>query len=275
MLVAGYLLVGHSRLERSYLFLCWLSTNSLARLCAFCLCSFSLFTHTHARLHHTHTHARTRTLHINHQSINQSGWFNTLAGAMKRQFATYVKTQLNSTATAQTLVNGNEQEPAQALAPPPAPPAYRNIGNNGTATTTNSSSSHNHNHNTTAKTYYYRTLSAASSSSSSHSHNTSQSTSPTTEPLTGSAAVVHSIGGATATSGFLRRYASSGIVAGNHSSGSNSTPPSPHLLAGLDRRHRSPDPPPRYNRGQSPLLLRKNLLELSGQPAGSPLLQRR
>ncbi|XP_030244370.1 dual specificity mitogen-activated protein kinase kinase hemipterous isoform X2 [Drosophila navojoa] len=62
---------------------------------------------------------------------------------------------------------------------------------------------------------------------------------------------------------------------GNHSSGSSSTPPSPHLLAGLDRRHRSPDPPPRYNRGQSPLLLRKNLLELSGQPAGSPLLQRR
>lgn len=48
-------------------------------------------------------------------------------------------------------------------------------------------------------------------------------------------------------------------------------PPSPHLLS--DRRHRSPDPPPRFNRGQSPLLLRRNLLELGQHP--SPLLQRR
>ncbi|XP_017156358.1 dual specificity mitogen-activated protein kinase kinase hemipterous isoform X2 [Drosophila miranda] len=119
------------------------------------------------------------------------------------------------------------------------PPAYRSVVNNGGG----------------GKAYYYRTLSAASSSS-----NTSQSTSPTTEPLASSA-------------GFLRRYASSG--AGSGGGGSISTPPSPHILAGLDRRHRSPDPPPRYNRGQSPLLLRKNLLELSGQPPGSPLLHRR
>ncbi|XP_032582318.1 dual specificity mitogen-activated protein kinase kinase hemipterous isoform X2 [Drosophila sechellia] len=119
----------------------------------------------------------------------------------------------------------------------PQPPAYRSVVNNGSG----------------GKSYYYRTLSAASSSS-----NTSQSTSPTTEPLPG--------GG---TSSFLRRYASSGP------GGSISTPPSPHILAGLDRRHRSPDPPPRYNRGQSPLLLRKNLLELSGQQPGSPLLHRR
>ncbi|XP_043948986.2 dual specificity mitogen-activated protein kinase kinase hemipterous isoform X2 [Drosophila biarmipes] len=123
----------------------------------------------------------------------------------------------------------------------PQPPAYRTIVNNGSG-----------------KSYYYRTLSAASSSS-----NTSQSTSPTTEPLPG--------GG---TSSFLRRYASSGPGMGC-GGGSISTPPSPHILAGLDRRHRSPDPPPRYNRGQSPLLLRKNLLELSGQPPGSPLLHRR
>lgn len=40
----------------------------------------------------------------------------------------------------------------------------------------------------------------------------------------------------------------------------------------LDRRHRSPDPPPRYNR-QSPLLLRKKL-EMSNW-GGSPLLSRR
>ncbi|XP_026837500.1 dual specificity mitogen-activated protein kinase kinase hemipterous isoform X3 [Drosophila erecta] len=124
----------------------------------------------------------------------------------------------------------------------PQPPAYRSVVNNGSV----------------GKSYYYRTLSAASSSS-----NTSQSTSPTTEPLPG--------GG---TSSFLRRYASSGPGMGG-GGGSISTPPSPHILAGLDRRHRSPDPPPRYNRGQSPLLLRKNLLELSGQPPGSPLLHRR
>jgi len=159
---------------------------------------------------------------------------------MKRQFATYVKTQLNSTATspvAASMDRDRDQEPGH-----PQPPAYRSIVNNGSG----------------GKSYYYRTLSAASSSS-----NTSQSTSPTTEPLPG--------GG---TSSFLRRYASSGPAMGC-GGGSISTPPSPHILAGLDRRHRSPDPPPRYNRGQSPLLLRKNLLELSGQPPGSPLLHRR
>ncbi|XP_033168634.1 dual specificity mitogen-activated protein kinase kinase hemipterous isoform X1 [Drosophila mauritiana] len=164
---------------------------------------------------------------------HDAGWFNTLAGAMKRQFATYVKTQLNSTATSPVASSmDRDQEPVH-----PQPPAYRSVVNNGSG----------------GKSYYYRTLSAASSSS-----NTSQSTSPTTEPLPG--------GG---TSSFLRRYASSGP------GGSISTPPSPHILAGLDRRHRSPDPPPRYNRGQSPLLLRKNLLELSGQQPGSPLLHRR
>ncbi|EDW48969.1 dual specificity mitogen-activated protein kinase kinase hemipterous isoform X1 [Drosophila sechellia] len=164
---------------------------------------------------------------------HDAGWFNTLAGAMKRQFATYVKTQSNSTATSLVASSmDRDQEPVH-----PQPPAYRSVVNNGSG----------------GKSYYYRTLSAASSSS-----NTSQSTSPTTEPLPG--------GG---TSSFLRRYASSGP------GGSISTPPSPHILAGLDRRHRSPDPPPRYNRGQSPLLLRKNLLELSGQQPGSPLLHRR
>lgn len=63
-------------------------------------------------------------------------------------------------------------------------------------------------------------------------------------------------------------------------SSSGIQPPNPHVLSGTSTsamsRHRSPDPPPRYNRGQSPLLLRKNLLELSGQvPSGSPLMQRR
>ncbi|ALC48756.1 hep [Drosophila busckii] len=200
------------------------------------------------------------------QPGNQSpiGWFNTLAGAMKRQFATYVKTQLNSTATSPTTATtttssslGQELEPALA----PQPPPYRSVISNGSSSAGGGKSY-----------YYHRTLSAASSSSS---HNTSQSTSPTTEPLTGPGPGLTGGGGGGGTSGFLRRYASSGGSLGLHTSGSISTPPSPHLLAGVDRRHRSPDPPPRYNRGQSPLLLRKNLLELSGQPPGSPLLQRR
>uniref|UniRef100_A0A1B0CBF3 Uncharacterized protein n=1 Tax=Lutzomyia longipalpis TaxID=7200 RepID=A0A1B0CBF3_LUTLO len=52
-------------------------------------------------------------------------------------------------------------------------------------------------------------------------------------------------------------------------------PPSPHILSGVDRRHRSPDPPPRYNRGQSPLLLRRNLYEMGQLPPGSPIMSRR
>uniref|UniRef100_A0A8W7P0N4 mitogen-activated protein kinase kinase n=1 Tax=Anopheles coluzzii TaxID=1518534 RepID=A0A8W7P0N4_ANOCL len=40
-----------------------------------------------------------------------------------------------------------------------------------------------------------------------------------------------------------------------------------------DRRHRSPDPPPRLNRGQSPLLLQRKLEQLGH--TGSPLMNRR
>lgn len=47
---------------------------------------------------------------------------------------------------------------------------------------------------------------------------------------------------------------------------------SPRILNTIDRRHRSPDPPPRYNRGQSPLMLRRNLLEYGAQ---SPIMSRR
>ncbi|XP_050100502.1 dual specificity mitogen-activated protein kinase kinase hemipterous-like isoform X2 [Anopheles aquasalis] len=51
-----------------------------------------------------------------------------------------------------------------------------------------------------------------------------------------------------------------------------------HVLSGAaasaaDRRHRSPDPPPRFNRGQSPLLLQRKLEQLGH--TGSPLLNRR
>lgn len=45
-----------------------------------------------------------------------------------------------------------------------------------------------------------------------------------------------------------------------------------HVLSN-DRRHRSPDPPPRFNRGQSPLLLQRKLEKLGH--AGSPILNQR
>uniref|UniRef100_A0A1A9UFF9 Dual specificity mitogen-activated protein kinase kinase hemipterous n=1 Tax=Glossina austeni TaxID=7395 RepID=A0A1A9UFF9_GLOAU len=125
---------------------------------------------------------------------------------------------------------------------------------------------------------YYRTMSSAGSST-----NTSNSTSPTEQVKT---VVVGQTDGtefqeASNAAGFLRRYAVTGganastyIAVGTAAMPSTHTPA--HVLANLDKRHRSPDPPPRYNRGQSPLLLRKNLLELSGQPpGGSPLLNRR
>lgn len=48
--------------------------------------------------------------------------------------------------------------------------------------------------------------------------------------------------------------------------------PAMHVVSGIDHRHRSPDPPPRYNRGQSPLILRRNLLN---QASGSPIFPRR
>ncbi|XP_052868673.1 dual specificity mitogen-activated protein kinase kinase hemipterous-like [Anopheles cruzii] len=55
----------------------------------------------------------------------------------------------------------------------------------------------------------------------------------------------------------------------------HTVPMGSHVLnsAAADRRHRSPDPPPRFNRGQSPLLLQRKLEQLGH--TGSPLLNRR
>ncbi|XP_017475096.1 PREDICTED: dual specificity mitogen-activated protein kinase kinase hemipterous-like [Rhagoletis zephyria] len=182
---------------------------------------------------------------------DEHGWFNTFTGAMKRQFASYVKLQLHSAASPQTSSSAASQHESigyESGLPMSAQPVKPTLA-------------------------YYRTLSAGSSS------NTSNSTSPTdAQPKPSGLAVSTASSAANTggsdfydgTSGFLRRYAAAGAssMAGG--------PSNAHLLTGLDRRHRSPDPPPRYNRGQSPLLLRKQLLELSGQPpGGSPLLNRR
>ncbi|XP_046801864.1 dual specificity mitogen-activated protein kinase kinase hemipterous [Lucilia cuprina] len=175
----------------------------------------------------------------------ESGWFNTLAGAMKRQLSNYVKTQTNnnSTTTATSPTNG--------------------------LTTAGSELT-----NERKAQLYYRTMSCGSSSSGN-----SQTTSPSTETCKPSLAEGFQEGSSAA--GFIRRYAATGGAGSNvNSSGPSSSLPATHtpahILANLDRRHRSPDPPPRYNRGQSPLLLRKNILELSGQPPGtSPMLNRR
>lgn len=181
-----------------------------------------------------------------------TGWFNTFTGAMKRQFASYVKLQLHSAAsppTSSCAASQHESIGYESGLPMSAQPVKPTLA-------------------------YYRTLSAGSSS------NTSNSTSPTDAQPKPSGLAVSTASSATntggsdfydGTSGFLRRYAAAGA-----SSMAGVGPSNVHLLTGLDRRHRSPDPPPRYNRGQSPLLLRKQLLELSGQPpGGSPLLNRR
>ncbi|XP_055853697.1 dual specificity mitogen-activated protein kinase kinase hemipterous isoform X2 [Episyrphus balteatus] len=141
-------------------------------------------------------------------------------GAMKRQFSSYVKLQLNS--------------------------SCRESGDNRTNPVDNCGS-------------FYRKSEPCSSGKSSLL-NPSSSIPNSTEMMTDQTlcSVDHHLN--KTTDGIQRCYVQS---------------PSPHILTGIDRRHRSPDPPPRYNRGQSPLLLRKNLLELSGQPPGSPLLNRR
>lgn len=79
------------------------------------------------------------------------------------------------------------------------------------------------------------------------------------------------VGGNGATVAPMNHYGSP--FGGASSSGIPSAiPPSAaaHVL-GNDRRHRSPDPPPRFNRGQSPLLLHRKLEKL-GQ---SPILNQR
>ncbi|XP_059222765.1 dual specificity mitogen-activated protein kinase kinase hemipterous isoform X2 [Stomoxys calcitrans] len=185
----------------------------------------------------------------------ESGWFNTLAGAMKRQLSNYVKIQTT-----------NNNSPSNSATTSPT---------NGGDTMAPDNNRSN---------LFYRTMSTGSSSSPGNSQTTSPSneTTPSAKGGNGSEGFYEG----SSAGGFIRRYAATtgagvgGSGANINTSGTNSQIPATHtpahILANLDRRHRSPDPPPRYNRGQSPLLLRKNILELSGQPPGtSPLLNRR
>lgn len=184
------------------------------------------------------------------------GWFNSLAGAMKRQLSNYVKSQSQS----------NNNSP--------------NSNTSAATTNRNGLSSAAHHESLLDRKphhYYHRTMSTGSSSSN------SQTTSPSTESSKEPGLEGFQEGSSAA--GFIRRYAASG---GGNIGGHNVNSVGPagsslpaahtpaHILANLDRRHRSPDPPPRYNRGQSPMLLRKNILELSGPSSGtSPMLNRR
>ncbi|XP_075154759.1 dual specificity mitogen-activated protein kinase kinase hemipterous-like [Haematobia irritans] len=184
----------------------------------------------------------------------ESGWFNTLAGAMKRQLSNYVKMQTS-----------NNNSPSNSATTSPT--------NGETIAPDNNRSN-----------LFYRTMSTGSSSSTGNSQATSPSN-ETTALKSGNGSEGTFYEGSNA-GGFIKRYAATtGVTGGGSSSninapGANTQIPATHtpahILANLDRRHRSPDPPPRYNRGQSPLLLRKNILELSGQPPGtSPLVNRR
>lgn len=80
------------------------------------------------------------------------------------------------------------------------------------------------------------------------------------------------VGGNGATVAPVNHYGSNPFGGAGSSGIPSAIPPSAaaHVL-GNDRRHRSPDPPPRFNRGQSPLLLHRKLEKL-GQ---SPILNQR
>ena len=177
-----------------------------------------------------------------------SGWFNNLADTMKRQFlAQYAKFQLNSSAASGSKSQQHHQ--------------HRNEMSNNLKTNGNNDNSHK-----VSALPFYRGVYTAGASLNNGGHKVTLQNEGKNSSAVGND---FHIDGNTSGASFLRRYAG----AGHHHYGS--TPPSSAVLAGLDRRHRSPDPPPRYNRGQSPLLLRKNLLELSGQPTASPLMNRR
>lgn len=175
---------------------------------------------------------------------------------MKRQFlAQYAKFQLNSSSSPSTAVSSHKSP-------------NNDLSNN---IKTNGNNEHCQTGGKISALPFYRGVYTAAAKTSHQNEATSTTSNPTQTTTTTTGTNEFHIDGNTSGGSFLRRYAG----AGHHHYGS--TPPSnaPSVLSGLDRRHRSPDPPPRFNRGQSPLLLRKNLLELGGQSTGSPLMNRR
>lgn len=148
------------------------------------------------------------------------GWFNSLAGVVKRRFASYVKLHLATGTGEDGPPSGGRER-------------LRNVDRNGVEV---------------AKPHFRSASANAAVSQYGFNHKVSSRPSENGAGLNGPD--------------------SSGVP-------TKIQAPSPHVLGGgNDRRHRSPDPPPRFNRGQSPLMLRRNLQELSCL-SGSPILNQR
>lgn len=116
-------------------------------------------------------------------SLIRSGWFNSLAGVVKRRFASYVKLHL-AAGSNQNSSSGRDKEHQH-----------------------NHHHHHHHNHRERFDKNHHRSSSASGS------------------------VMDHGYGSGTNTTQLP-------IMSKMH-------PPSPHVLSGIDRRHRSPDPPPR------------------------------
>lgn len=109
-------------------------------------------------------------------SLIRSGWFNSLAGVVKRRFASYVK--LHLAAGSNHSSTGRDKD-------------------------------HHHHHHRDRYDKNHHRSSSASGAVMDHGYGSNTSTNTTQLPI------------------------------------SKMHPPSPHVLSGIDRRHRSPDPPPR------------------------------
>lgn len=189
---------------------------------------------------------------------NPKGWFNSIAGVVRRQFASYIRLNLAK----------NENEGEENALPPSNISRQNNEkkynflrydnSNNVFRTTINSTST-----TTMTNTTSTDTQSQFQQHGASHLNVNENKTRQYPLPLQplSSASTSISTSSSSASGG-----PSTVAAAGTTQNGQD------HQFKGIDRRHRSPDPPPRLNRGQSPMLLRKNLYELQ---QNSPKLQQR
>lgn len=190
---------------------------------------------------------------------NPKGWFNSIAGVVRRQFASYIRLNLAK----------NENEGEENSLPPSNISRQNNEkkynflrydnSNNVFRTTINSTST-----TTTTNTTSTDTQSQLQQHGASHlnvSENKTRQYPLPLQPLSSASASIST--SSSSASGGPSTVATAACATQNGQE---------HQLKGIDRRHRSPDPPPRLNRGQSPMLLRKNLYELQ---QNSPKLQQR
>lgn len=192
-------------------------------------------------------------------SEKSPGWFNSLAGVVKRRFASYVKLHLanggSKSGSGAAPTNNSSTSTATA----------NKSGDSGATTATAMANARsdraeprlNHFRSASASTAAAPTGSSTIGAYQNLYHHHQQQQQPNPYHYQPHVAMDHD----------ALMYAKCAKPANNAS---------PNALQHHQlnhQRHRSPDPPPRYNRGQSPLVLRRNLQELGA--GGSPLLNRR